>query len=56
MVAIHTIPIFKTTFLPIAKTQSVPPEEVERGGESQTKWIILALGSRPLTLLTDLQV
>lgn len=56
MIAIHKIPIFKTVFLHICKTQSVLHEGVEKGGESQTKWIILALGSCLLMLLTDPQV
>lgn len=38
------------------QTQSILHEEVEKGGESQTKWVILALGSRLLIILTDLRV
>lgn len=36
------------------QTQSVLHEGVEKEGESQTKWIILALGSRLLVVLTNL--
>lgn len=36
------------------QTQSILHEGVEKEGESQTKWIILALGSRLLLVLTNL--
>lgn len=36
------------------QTQSILQEGVEKEGESQTKWIVLALGSRLLIVLTNL--
>lgn len=36
------------------QTQSILREGVEKEGGSQTKWIILALGSRLLIVLTNL--
>lgn len=49
------IQILKTRFLHVANTTCSALGGLGRGGESQTKWIILALGSCLLMILTELQ-